>query len=186
MAPMPPEVGILMTINRKYVAPVIAVLTGPSLQAFGDTDPSLSNWGFGAHMSGGYAFEGVEGAEFEIAGALKYKDWLRVNLIPLNIVLSEDEDSPFFNDTFSNGQSRCRDSRNGQFVDDAECGPDIDYRGAAEAQFLLADRFWFGGGAVIGEGASPFATAGVTLTKNFGLYARIGDEYAAAQLRLVF
>jgi hypothetical protein len=40
---------------------------------------------------------------------------------PADLILYSGDTGPYYTDTFSNGQSRCRDSRNGQFAADVNC-----------------------------------------------------------------
>ncbi|MCI4645758.1 MAG: hypothetical protein MRY64_13340 [Hyphomonadaceae bacterium] len=167
-------------------AGLVAISAGTATAQEKPALKAQKDWSWGGHLSGGYAFEGQEGGELEAAVSIQYKDWARLNLIPVNVVFYEDEDSPFYNDTFSNGQSRCRDSRNGQFADDSECAPAADYRAGAEALVLLNQNFGLGGGVLVGDEAMPFASAGVEFGKYFGLYVRGGDDYAAAQFRIIF
>jgi hypothetical protein len=76
-----------------------------------------------------------------------------------DLIFSADEDSPYYRDSFDNGQSRCRDSRNGQFASDAYCGPEID--GAIRAELLIMPhpRFGIGGGLRVPEPSlTPYAS----------------------------
>jgi hypothetical protein len=57
---------------------------------------------------------------------------------PLDVTLYPDDSSPYYTDYFDNGQSRCRDSRNGQFATDASCvAVDASYAFSADAVVLV-------------------------------------------------
>lgn len=57
---------------------------------------------------------------------------------PLDLTLYPDGSSPYYRDYFDNGQSRCRDSRNGQFASDASCETvDASYAYSADAVVLV-------------------------------------------------
>lgn len=98
-------------------------------------------------------------------------------LLDVTVVQGEGDDR-YYLDQFANGQSRCRDRTNGQFAETSKCNTtDALFGAAAELAYvfiLKTDRlFWVGGGARVGEGATPYLLLGGVLRE-------------AADLRLEF
>ena len=88
----------------------------------------------------------------------------------------------YYMDEFSNGQERCRDSTNGQFVDDELCN-NIAAKayGRLEATYTIpATGFQFGGGARFSsEKVRPYGTIAVPLGPKLKLKGNVGDKYYA-------
>lgn len=88
----------------------------------------------------------------------------------------------YYRDTFSNGQSRCRDSTNGQFAKDSLCNNTaVDAYGRIEASYSLK-VIEVGAGArysTLSETVQPYGTIGVPMGPLFGLKANAGDGYYA-------
>ena len=99
----------------------------------------------------GGAFTGWVGAQSRL---------IRVQLLG-DLIVSENEDSPYYVDEFENGESACRDSRNGQFADEARCGPEADPAVRGELLLRVGRRVLVGPGYRVAEGSSiPYGAAG--------------------------
>jgi opacity protein-like surface antigen len=71
-------------------------------------------------------------------------------------------DGRYYRDTFSNGQSRCRDSETGRFASDTQCGAGLAF-GAVRGELLLPIPripLEVGVGVRIGDRTLPYAAAG--------------------------
>jgi hypothetical protein len=74
-------------------------------------------------------------------------------------VFVPEADDRYYRDTFSNGQSRCRDSVTGQFASDSKCGAALAF-GAIRAEVLLPvldTGIEIGPGFRVGERSLPHA-----------------------------
>jgi hypothetical protein len=136
---------------------------------------------------------GADGVMVEATGARAQQRWGaelgvgytvnigRLNLRPIaGVFIHSGDDDRFERDTFSNGQSRCRDTRTGQFASDSDC-VDIAAKayGKVEATFSVSPTAEIGGGARLsGDWVRPYGTIA------FGrgqarLKANAGDRYYA-------
>jgi hypothetical protein len=83
--------------------------------------------------------------------------------LPFEITILPNSNSRYRMDTFSNGQSRCRDTTNGQFADTSLCGPRAVFGASADVMaFTKSDSshsVGLGGGYRVGPSAGPFAAA---------------------------
>lgn len=116
------------------------------------------------------------------------KAFLRATL-HTDLGLYPDEDSPYYRDQLDNGDSRCRDSRNGQFADDANCGPAVTFavRGEATAFVPRKSPFFLGGGYRLGELSVPYGTAGWEFRRSGSsaagfLRTEVGERYVQIEL----
>ena len=100
------------------------------------------------YVSSGYSFVGTKGFEFAVGVQAKVGDLIVVRASP-NVILTYGETEGYYVDTFSNGQSRCRNESNGQFATDESCnGSGLDYRVDADAYIHLHENFLVGGGFI--------------------------------------
>jgi hypothetical protein len=83
--------------------------------------------------------------------------------LPLEISLLPNNNGRYTTETFSNGQSRCRDTTNGQFADSSLCGPRAVLGASLDAlAFMRPDSMHavgFGGGYRVGPSGGLFAAA---------------------------
>ena len=103
--------------------------------------------------------------------------------------LHEGDNDRYSRQTFNNGQSRCRDSRNGQFADDDLCSNTAaEFYARAEAAFAVGNTVEIGGGARFGgdEDVVPFGTIGFRLSPSIMLRGNGGPDYFAAGLMVDF
>lgn len=57
-----------------------------------------------------------------LIGALTLQAWRAfIQVTPAEIMLTKGDSYPYYRDYFDNGESRCRNSLNGQFADDSDC-----------------------------------------------------------------
>lgn len=92
----------------------------------------------------------------------------------------------FSRDTFSNGQSRCRNDSNGQFATDESC-TQIDWYAKAEAAVVTRSGFEVGGGARFSdEKVRPYGLIAFQVARNIKLHAAGGDRYFAGGARVSF
>ena len=90
-------------------------------------------------------------------------------------------------ETFSNGQTRCRDTTNGQFADDEKCiNVDVRAYGRVEAAFSIPGAVEIGGGVRISARARPYGTIAVPIGPSISFKGNAGPDYAALGLRAVF
>lgn len=151
-----------------------------------------------AYLSGGYAFEGRNGWEVEVGAQADWKDRIYVRASPASVVIFDGDPAVgFYRDTFSNGQSRCRNSSNGQFAADEKCEGEIDseWRGLVEGQVRLSRSVLIGGGGLYTfQSDDParekkwagYASLTWEANQHLGLQLRAGGDYASVQARVTF
>ncbi|SLJ96076.1 hypothetical protein [Novosphingobium mathurense] len=91
----------------------------------------------------------------------------------------------YYEDDLSNGQTRCRDSSNGQFASDAKCD-NTAVKGYAkiEATYTLPASIEFGGGARFSsDKVRPYGTLSFPVAPKVRVKANAGDKYYAIGLR---
>ncbi len=112
----------------------------------------------------------------------------RLNLRPIaGVFIHRGDDDRFERDSFSNGQSRCRDTRTGQFANDSECvNIAAKVYGKVEATFSVSPAAEIGGGARFsGDRVRPYGT--VALSRGQARFkANAGDRYYAIGVGLGF
>jgi hypothetical protein len=111
--------------------------------------------------------------------------WFTVT--PADLILTKGDTYPYYRDTFSNGESRCRNSLNGQFAEDSKClAVDATYAATFDiSAWIPRTPILFGGGYRFGAEPTPsiwFGTAGVgwmsaTRRLNAAVKANIGSDY---------
>lgn len=84
-------------------------------------------------------------------------------------------------DTFSNGQSRCRDYQTGQFASDSKCtNIGVDWYAKAELAYVATSDLELGGGARFSsEKVRPYGTAAIRLNQTVKLKGNAGPHYFA-------
>ena len=102
--------------------------------------------------------------------------------------LYKGDNDRYYEDTFSNGQTRCRDSETGQFADDSECN-DVAVKAYAkiEATYSIPMVAEIGGGARFSsEKVRPYGTIAVPLAPKIRLKGNAGPKYYAIGLTAGF
>lgn len=100
--------------------------------------------------------------------------------------LYQRDNDRYFKDD-NGGNSRCRDSSNGQYADDEKCDNlGAKAYGRVEATYTVPASITFGLGARISNEVRPYATAAVPLGPRIQLKGNAGPHYYAAGLRVSF
>ena len=104
------------------------------------------------------------------------------------VFIHQGDNDRYYEDTFSNGQTRCRDSQNGQFASDSKCvNVGFDWYAKAEAAYVAPGGFEIGGGARFSsEKVRPYGLVAFQVARNVKLHAAGGDHYFAGGVRLGF
>lgn len=97
------------------------------------------------------------------------------------VFIHQGDNDRYYEDTFSNGQTRCRDSQNGQFASDSKCvNVGFDWYAKAEAAYVAPGGFEIGGGARFSsEKVRPYGTAAFSLAPKVKLKGNAGPRYFA-------
>lgn len=95
------------------------------------------------------------------------------------IFVHQGDNDRYYDDTFSNGQSRCRDSQTGQFASDSKCtNVAVDWYAKAEIAYITPAGFEVGGGARFSsEKMRPYGTASIRLNPSLKLKGSGGPHY---------
>jgi hypothetical protein len=105
-----------------------------------------------------------------------------------DMIFSPDED--YYRDSFDGGGSACRNANTGQFVDDAQCAPEIDPAVRSELLVRLGSNLLVGPGYRLGEDSSiPYGAIGYETPIGLGkLLVRggFGEKYAQLDVGLSF
>ena len=110
-----------------------------------------------------------------------------VSFNPADLILSEGDTYPYYRDEFSNGQSRCRNSLNGQFAEDSNCiAIESEHTFSFDAVAVLPKaHILLGGGRRFETDRDLwFGSVGASWLKNdgrvmFTLRGNFGDSYAS-------
>jgi hypothetical protein len=94
----------------------------------------------------------------------------------------------YYKDTFSNGQTRCRDGETGQFAKDSECNNvAVKAYGKIEATYSIPATVEIGGGARFsGDKVRPYGTMALPLGPKVRVKANGGPKYYALGLAAGF
>jgi len=95
------------------------------------------------------------------------------------IFVHKGDNDRYYNDTFSNGQSRCREGQTGQFASDSKCtNIGVDWYAKAEAAYVATSGFELGGGARFSaEKVRPYGMAAFRLNPTLKLKGSGGPHY---------
>ncbi len=168
-APTPNNNLVLMFIRRIALTSLLLVIPVPSM-----ADALLLGVGYAGR-------DDKSGVELEL-GYRRTHHSFGFSLIPTGIVQREN-DSRYRKETFSSGQTVCRDTTNGQFADKEKCdSTKLSLGLIASLDYSVTKEFLFGGGIRIGDGAAPFIAVGINLTEKFVLGFRAGAGYSSAGL----
>lgn len=94
----------------------------------------------------------------------------------------------YYEDTFNNGQTRCRDSETGQFAKDSECNNTaVKAYGKIEATYSIPLIAEVGGGARFSsDKVRPYGTVALPLAPRISLKGNAGPKYYALGLKAGF
>ena len=164
-------------MNKIFAAAVaaLALSSGPMAHANGiavEANGARAQSVWGAELGIGYNLSVAGFTLRPIGGAFLYKG----------------DNDRYYNDSFSNGQSRCRDSFTGQFASDGKCdNTAVKAYGKIEATYTLPASIEFGGGARFSsEKVRPYGTASFPLGPKIRVKGNAGDRYYAVGLRADF
>ena len=146
-----------------------------------------------AHAAGGFAAEvnaarldKVTGAELGIGYQIAVS---KIRITPMvGAFITKSEDDRYRQETFSNGNTICRDLRNGQFAKEARCNnADVAAYGKVEATLQLVPKFQLGGGVRVSEDRTlGYGVVSAFLSDKIALKAFGGKDYYGGGLSLVF
>lgn len=145
-----------------------------------------------AHAQSGFGVEAnvandneVWGGEFGVGYTIEAGP---VRIRPgAGVFIFHDEDSRYQSETFSNGQTVCRDTTNGQFADDIHCAAALRPYGRLEATVVLGEAVELGGGGRVTEdGVTPYGTVGVVVSRAATIRGYAGESYFAGGIALRF
>ena len=131
----------------------------------------------------GVRSEGVWGAELGLGYELGAGGF---TIRPIGgVLVYQGDNDRYFEDTFDNGQTRCRDSANGEFAEDRLCdNTALKPYGKLEASYTIADGIEFGGGGRYDGGKiRPYGLASFPIAPKVRLHGNVGDEFFALGLR---
>jgi hypothetical protein len=159
---------------RAVTAACVALSATPAVAAGGlvlEANGARAQERWGGELGVGYGFG---------AGGFKLRPMI-------GAFLYRGDNDRYYTDTFSNGQSRCRDRTNGQFADDANCeNIDAEPYGRVEAVYAIPLVAEVGAGVRISEEkARPYGTVAFSASK-LRIKANLGPKYVAAGLQLGF
>lgn len=110
-------------------------------------------------------------------------------LTPLGgVFIHRGDNDRYYRDTFSNGQSRCRDSTNGQFADDGDCvNLAAKWYGKLEATYAIPAGPEIGAGARFsGDRTRPYGTIAFPIGPSARIKGNVGDRYYALGVNFGF
>lgn len=95
------------------------------------------------------------------------------------------ENERYYFDEFDNGNSQCRDTTNGQFVDSERCNnTELRAYARVEATYTITGGAEFGiGGRYSGSEVSPYGTLSFPVSPKLKVKANAGNDYYALGLR---
>lgn len=134
----------------------------------------------------GGSFEGRTGVEIELGAKFQPADWIEFGVSPANLVLYENENDLYEQETFGNGATVCRDLSNGQFTDEENCAPELSWRGNVTGEVNLSDEFSVGGGYLFGDQEAGFGSLRYNFSPSMALVGRVSESYTSAMLILRF
>lgn len=147
-----------------------------------DTARTASNVSLTAEL-GAAQLADLTGAELGVGGRYAWRN-VRFSGI-VGGFITANQDDRYRSETFSNGNSVCRDTSNGQFSDDSNCAPDVSAYGKLEASYLFDGGFEIGGGARFSQdNTAPYGTIGYRWSQGYAVYAAGGDDYVSLGLAL--
>ena len=112
-------------VMRLWVAILLAFI---SSMAGAQNQPTPTRLYFKLGAGGGRA-DSVSGL-LMTGAVIVQSNWVAVTFSPLEVLLHAGDSGPYYTDTFDNGQSRCRNSSNGQFAETSNCSPIAAHWGA--------------------------------------------------------
>lgn len=141
--------------------------------------------GIGAEVTGGKS-GGVWGAELGVGYGFSIGP---VSIKPIaGAFIYKGDNSRYVTDTFSNGQTRCRDTTNGQFASSRLCNNTAAlFYGKVEATISIPAVAEVGVGArYLDEEIRPYGIVAVPIAPKIKFVGLGGEDYFSAGLRIGF
>jgi hypothetical protein len=164
----------IMTLFRAAIAVAAATACVPA-SANGimlEANGARANSRWGGELGVGYSITASGFSLRPIIGAFLYKG----------------DNDRYYEQTFSNGQTRCRDGQTGQFASDSECN-NVAVKAYAkiEATYTIPLVAEVGGGARFsGDKVRPYGTVAVPLAPKIKLKGNAGPKYYALGFAAAF
>lgn len=169
-APMPPAAPAAPSSEdtpapepRTMSAPTNVVASAQANVVQTDTSEPIAVGVYGMVGGGGVKDDEHDGGRLTLGGALRIGP-LVLEFNPLDLAISPGDTYPYYRDTFSNGQSRCRNGSNGQFASDESCiAFDVSYFKSFGAGIVVPrSPVFVGFGRRFNDAANPwFGSGGV-------------------------
>jgi hypothetical protein len=102
--------------------------------------------------------------------------------------LYQEDDSSYHEETFRNGNTVCRDTRNGQFADEEKCD-DLNAKvyGKLEATINVLDFADVGGGVRFSEDqTTPYFALAINVVPHLSIRGNVGKDYWSGGLHIAF
>lgn len=163
----------MKALIQAAIAASVALISTPALAEGGfafEANAARANERWGGELGVGY---GLGSAGFKLRPMV-------------GVFVIRGDNDRYYEDTFSNGQTRCRDSQTGQFADDSEC-VNVDFKpyGRVEAVYS-AQVAEIGAGVRLSEQkARPYGTIAFSASK-VRFKVNVGPKYYAGGLQLGF
>jgi len=141
--------------------------------------------GFGAELTGGKS-AGTWGAEIGVGYGLAIGP---ISIKPVvGAFIYKGDNDRYYNQTLNNGQTRCRDSTNGQFAKDRLCNDTAAlFYGKVEATVTIPAVAELGVGArYLDEKVRPYGIVAVPIAPKIKFVGAGGEDYFSAGLRVGF
>ncbi|WP_262504463.1 hypothetical protein [Sphingobium sp. KCTC 72723] len=163
-----------MTLFRAAIAVAIATPCLPAMAngIMVEVNGARAHGHWGGELGAGYSLTLGGFSLRPIVGAFVYKG----------------DNDRYYQDSFSNGQTRCRDGQTGQFANDSECN-NVAVKAYAkiEATYSIPLMAEVGGGARFsGDKVRPYGTVAVPLAPTIKLKGNAGPKYYALGLKAGF
>ena len=159
----------------------LAALTA-ALAVCAASQANAENWLIEAN---GVKADDLSGAELGLGYRLALGNF---RLIPIvGALIHHDDNSRYREETFSNGQTVCRNTSNGQFAKNSNCD-DVAAKayGKLEAVYRFGNVAALGGGVRVSDKTSPYGTASFFIGERLALKGFGGKDYFGGGLTLAF
>lgn len=137
----------------------------------------------------GYADGAHDGAELAFGYRYETSSGTSISLHALQgVIYSTGAPDGFRKETFSNGQTVCRDLSNGQFSEKENCqsGFGFEYTPSAEVAQRITSSFSIGAGYRAGDAVGAYGAIHIQAFKVAHIVARVGPEYVGAAFGIHF
>lgn len=169
--------GVILFIKKYTAVAIAAAIAFPCAPVMAndvmiEANAARAHDRWGGELGIGYTLTAGRFALRPIVGAFIYKG----------------DNDRYYEDTFSNGQTRCRDSQTGQFAKDSECDDTaVKAYGKIEATYSIPHFAEIGGGVRFSsDKVRPYGTVGLPLGPRFSIKGNAGPKYYALGIKAGF